>query len=84
MSSRVREWIEDWTQNNVHFDGYPSEDAPDPGATMLAEQCVIQAREDGITEEELEEEAGDLPMYIHQVMKRAANSKEILQGSKSN
>jgi hypothetical protein len=75
--------MEDWMDNNVHFDGYPSEDAPDPGATVLAEQCVVQAREDEITKEELEAEFGDLPMYMHQGMSQIADAENARKAAKN-
>lgn len=82
MSDHVREWMENWMDNYVHFDGYPDEDAPDPAAVSLAEQCVTMAADDGITKDQLENEFGDLVMYMHRAIARAANAHVARQAAK--
>jgi hypothetical protein len=58
MSDRVEDFMSGWLSDNIHFNGFPQEEEPDPEAKILAEQCILEAAEEGITKPQLEEAYG--------------------------
>jgi hypothetical protein len=73
MNQRVTEFMQDWMAENVHFIGYPAEDGIDPEAESLAIECAAAAEAEGLSEEELEHEYGDLASFLHKELERLAD-----------
>lgn len=75
MSQKAREFIDFWIKNSVHA----KELFGAPGATQdaaeLTRRCIEMANDQGITEEALQEEVGDVADYIGRKLK-AANTGE--------
>ncbi|MEZ0169955.1 hypothetical protein [Microvirga sp. TS319] len=82
MSSDVRDFIHDWISENIHFNGYPSEDGVDPEAIRLSEQLISDAEQRGFSREQLEEEHGDLAQFLHRQMERIADAEVRRQAGK--
>jgi hypothetical protein len=60
MSERAIAFVEDWVSDNVHATGYlPEGDTAIPAS--LAEQCLSDAKAEGITEAEMKDAFEDLP-----------------------
>jgi hypothetical protein len=80
--ARAERFVEDWFSENYDFEGYPSEDRPDPQAQQLAADCMKAAAEQGISPDELIEELGDLADYIHGKIEHAADEHVRRQADK--
>jgi hypothetical protein len=75
MASLVMEFMDDWLDENLHPTGYPGDDVPDPEAQLLADQCMGAAKLDGITRAQLEDEYGDLAVFMHRRLVAAAEAE---------
>ena len=75
MTETVREYIDFWVENSVHA----AEQFRTPGATQDVEELVRRliagAGGQGITEEAMRDEVGDIAVYIREKLK-AANKAE--------
>ena len=75
MSAKAREFIDYWIENSVHA----AEQYGTPGASQdvveLTRRCVDMAKGQGITEQAIRHEIGDVAEYIRGKL-RAANNAE--------
>jgi hypothetical protein len=75
MGAKAREFIDYWIENSVHA----AEQYRTPGASQdvseLTRRCVEMAKGQGITEEAMRDEIGDVAEYIRDRL-RAANKAE--------
>jgi hypothetical protein len=75
MSANAREFIDFWIQNSVHA----AEQSGAPGASQdvaeLTRRCIEMAKSEGITENAMRDEVGDVAEYIRGQLK-AANKAE--------
>lgn len=75
MTTKAREFIDFWVENSVH----PVEQFRTPGASQdvpeLARRCIEMAKGQGLSEEALREEVGDVADYISGKLS-AANKAE--------
>jgi hypothetical protein len=71
MSEQAREFIDFWIENSVHA----AEQAGARGASQdvaeLTRHCVAMAKEQGIPEDAMRAEVGDLAEYIRGKLKKA-------------
>ncbi|WFU30907.1 hypothetical protein QA635_30665 [Bradyrhizobium brasilense] len=75
MTAKAREFLDFWIENSIHA----AEQYGTPGASQdvaeLARRCVEMARQQGLTEQDLRDAAGDITDYIR-IRLKAANRKE--------
>ncbi|WP_426442138.1 hypothetical protein [Bradyrhizobium genosp. P] len=75
MSASAREFVDFWIENSVHA----AEQYRAPGASQdvaeLTRRCIEMARGQGITEQAIRDEVGDLGQYIRSRL-NAANKAE--------
>lgn len=75
MTAKAREFLDFWIENSVHA----AEQYGTPGASQdvaeLARRCIEMAGQQGLTEQDLHDAAGDITEYIRTTLK-AANRKE--------
>ena len=75
MVTKAREYIDFWIENSVHA----AEQYRTPGAsqdvTELVRRLVEGAKDQGITEQSMQDEVGDLTEYVRDKLK-AANADE--------
>ena len=75
MSASAREFVDFWIENSVHA----VEQYRVPGASQdvveLTQRCIEMAKDQGITEQALRDEVGDVGEYIRDRLK-AANKAE--------
>lgn len=76
MVSKAREYVDFWIENSVHA----AEEYRAPGAsqdvTELVRRLVEGAKSQGITEQSMQDEVGDLTEYVRGKLK-AANADEV-------
>jgi hypothetical protein len=61
MSRRAAEFLEEWLAENAVK---PAAGSADAEARLRTEECLRLAKEQGIAEEDIEEEVGDLSAYM--------------------
>ncbi len=83
MGREITDFVHDWVSENVHFNGYPTEDGVDPEAESLAIELIAAAEERGFSKEQLEEEFDDLPRFLHRQLERVADEEVKRQAGKS-
>jgi hypothetical protein len=75
MSAKAREFIDYWIENSVHA----AEQYGTPGASQdvagLTRRCIEMAKGQGVTEQAMRDEIGDVAEYIRGKL-RAANKAE--------
>ena len=75
MSASAREFVDFWIENSVHA----AEQYRVPGASQdvaeLTQRCIDMAKEQGITEQAMRDEVGDVGQYIRDRL-NAANKAE--------
>ncbi|MVT67533.1 hypothetical protein GPL21_20740 [Bradyrhizobium pachyrhizi] len=75
MTAKAREFLDFWIENSVRA----AERYGTPGASQdvaeLAHRCVEMAGQQGLTEQDLRDAAGDITDYIR-IRLKAANRKE--------
>jgi hypothetical protein len=82
MSNRIRDFVENWLEENHHPVGY--EDEGDSESKQTAKICYAAAQADGITKSQIDQEFGELAPEIasrHEQMidsevKRRADKEE--------
>jgi len=84
VSNRIMAFMNEWVSENLYFNGYPQEQIPDPAAQIFAVQCIVAAKEGGISKADLENEFGDLPTYLHHQLARFADDEIKRQAGKDN
>lgn len=75
MTVKAREFLDFWIENSVHA----AEQYGTPGASQdvaeLARRCIEMAGQQGLTEQELRDAAGDITDYIR-IRLKAVNREE--------
>jgi hypothetical protein len=74
--------MNEWVSENLYFNGYPQEKIPDPEAQIFTIQCIVAAKEAGISKTDLENAFGDLPTYMHHQLIRFADAEVKRQAGK--
>jgi hypothetical protein len=64
MSKRAAEFLEEWVGENAITPLAGTPESDDSEARLLAEQCLSDGKDEGIANEDLEEEVGDLVTYM--------------------
>jgi len=75
MGTKAREFIDFWIQNSVHAAEQPGTVGASQDVEELAMRCREMAEHQGISEQSLRDEVGDLSQYIRDRL-RAANMAE--------
>jgi hypothetical protein len=65
MSRRAIEFLEEWLGENAVP---PLADAPDSDVRLRTEECLKAAKQEGITQQDIEEEVGDVSAYMGSVV----------------
>ncbi len=63
MSERALAFVEEWVNENVHATGYEPE-GDSSTASAFAQQCLNEAKADGITEGEMKDAFEDLTQFM--------------------
>jgi hypothetical protein len=63
MSERALAFAEEWVNENIHATGYEPE-GDTSAASALAQQCLAEAKADGISEAEMKEAIDDLTQFM--------------------
>jgi hypothetical protein len=64
MSSRAREFVEQWAKDNLHPEAFPNERDPDGSPMDAASACIAAAEANGIPASEIEDALGDLEAHF--------------------
>jgi hypothetical protein len=83
MSKRGIDFFEDWLQNNIQAESYAEEGKPDPRVPPLVDKCLFEAKEAGISKEEIEVDCGLISDRISQALEEATDDEIECQVSKS-
>ena len=75
MDSDIREFIKEWTSENIDTEGVERE-VDRTEVTRLAEQLVSDARKAQISEGSIEEEVGDVVSYITKALEEAGDDRD--------
>ncbi len=75
MSERGLEFAERWIAGNVRPSVYLPEDGDSPEADAVLRQMLEEAREEGLSREELEEDIGDLDEYVQSALAEATDAE---------
>ncbi|UFX42248.1 hypothetical protein HAP47_0023630 [Bradyrhizobium sp. 41S5] len=75
MTEAAREYIDFWVENSVHAAEQPSTAGASQDVEELARRLIAGAEAQGITEEAMRDEVGDIADYIRGKLK-AANKAE--------
>jgi hypothetical protein len=79
MTAKAREFIDFWIESSVHAREEFGVGA-EQDATELARRCVHAAKEQGVSEEAMNEEIGDVAEYIRGKLKAANKAEDDRQG----
>ncbi|MCP1834943.1 hypothetical protein ACVIHH_004499 [Bradyrhizobium sp. USDA 4518] len=81
MTAKAREFLDFWIENSVHA----AEQYGTPGASQdvaeLARRCIEMAGQQGLTEQDLRDAAGDITDYIRIRRRRRTGRKPIVPNS---
>jgi len=72
MSVRATDFASAWVAENINADAY------DPGQNVIdghVQQLLADAKEDGIAEDELREDLGDLSDFISEALEAATDNE---------
>jgi hypothetical protein len=75
MSVQAREFIDFWIENSVHAVEQSSTPGASQDVAQLTQRCIDMAKSQGITEEAIRAEIGDVAEYIRGKL-NAANQAE--------
>jgi hypothetical protein len=75
MSATVREFIDFWIQNSIHAAEQFGTLGASQDVAELTRRCIEMAKSEGIGENAMRDEVGDVTEYIRSKLK-AANSAE--------
>lgn len=75
MSQRGIDFARNWVSDNIHAGPYAPEDGPHPEAQQAVERLVEEAAQAGITQEEIEEDVGDLHDYVSEAFESATDAE---------
>jgi hypothetical protein len=75
MSERALGFVEEWTSENVHAEGYTPE-GDNSQAKSLAVQCLAAANAQGISEAEIKQSIDDLTEFMAGAIEEA-NDREV-------
>lgn len=64
MTTKAREYIDFWIENSVHAREQYGSAGAEQGVAELVRRLVAAARGQGVSEEEMIAEVGDLPEYV--------------------
>ena len=74
--SKAKEFLDFWVENSVH----PAEQYARRAGTIelrdLVERCVEMAESQGFTERDLENEVGNLPSFIRDLLAKANHTED--------
>lgn len=71
MSTDVREFIDFWVENSVHATEQSGATGAEQHVPELVRRLVEMAESEGLTQNQLESQVGDLPAYLREKLERA-------------
>ena len=75
MSERGMEFADRWIAENIRPSLFLTEDEDSPDTREAVRQLVEEAAEEGITRDEIEEDAGDLTDYVRSALEEATDAE---------
>lgn len=83
MSKRGIEFFESWLLENINTPaGYAEEGKPHSDTLPLTQKCISDANAQGITQEEIEEDCGEISDRIEQALEEAVDEAVAIAASK--
>lgn len=80
MSVQAREFIDFWIENSVHAAEESGARGASQDVSELARRCVAMAEDQGITEDAMRAEVGDVAEYIRRKLSNANQAERDRRG----
>jgi len=73
MSKRASDFVTNWIDDNISAEPYVGDNDPRPA--KYARDCLIEAEKEQIYRGEIEEDLGELEVYMGQAIDKSANNE---------
>ena len=75
VSARGRVFLDEWLRENIQIEAYPEEGKPDGRVQPLVERCLIDAKGQGISSKDIEEDCGPIREAIAKALMAATDTR---------